>query len=53
MSYIWFIAGLFLGAVIGFGAALFYVNRKFTSSLKSFEEEMEFLEQLEEETREK
>jgi len=51
MTYILFLAGLVLGIVLGFGIALIYINRKFTSSLKSFEEEMEFLEQLEEETR--
>lgn len=49
MSVTWFLAGFLLGLVVGSGALLFYINRKFTASMQRFEQEMDFLEGLEEE----
>lgn len=52
MSYLWFTAGFLLGLFIGAGAVLMYINRKFTNSMKRFEEEMDLLEDLEEKNEE-
>lgn len=48
-NVIWFVSGLILGLAVGSGAVLFYINRKFTQSVQKFEEEMDFLEDLEKE----
>ncbi len=50
MELFWFISGFMLGALIGSGAVLFYINRKFTRSVQKFEEEMDFIQNLEEES---
>lgn len=49
MELFWFISGFMLGALIGSGAVLLYINRKFTRSVQKFEEEMDFIQNLEEE----
>lgn len=52
MEYIWFISGFILGALLGSGGVLFYINRKFTRSVQRFEEEMNFIEEMEKERKE-
>lgn len=52
MSYLLFAAGFLLGLFIGAGAVLLYINHKFNSSMKRFEEEMDLLEDLEEKNEE-
>jgi len=46
MNTIWFLTGFASGLLIGAGITLFYINRKFTSTFKDFEKEMEFLQNL-------
>lgn len=46
MDYIWFLIGFGSGLLVGSGAVLYYINRKFTASVQRFEEEMDFLENL-------
>lgn len=52
MELFWFISGFMLGALIGSGAVLFYINRKFSRSVQKFEEEMDFIQNLEESEKE-
>lgn len=49
MSVIWFLTGFSIGMAVGAGIVLLYVKMKFTQSLNRFEQEMEFLEDMEEE----
>jgi hypothetical protein len=49
MSLTWFLGGFSLGLLIGAGIVLLYIKMKFTQSLNRFEQEMDFLEEMEDE----
>jgi hypothetical protein len=49
MELFWFVSGFMFGGLIGSGAVLFYINRKFTRSVQRFENEMDLIEDLQEE----
>ena len=47
MSLVWFLGGFSLGLLVGGGIVLLYIKMKFTQSLNRFEQEMDFLEEME------
>ena len=46
MEILLFVAGFFLGAVLGSGLMLLYIRRKFTQSVSRMEEQMQMIQEI-------